>query len=423
MPQPRPRPDSLRSATNLAGVLAAVGPRDGVACLDLGPHTSLLTWGDGPALRVAEGWPARLRQMLAEAPHPAGGVVGWLGYEAGRAVERMPAPRVADNPPVCLWGVDGAMHLDRRLGHWTIHGSTAFVEEARDVLERAHPVPPPSPGVGVLSPPADGAVRYQARVRAALDAIARGELYQVNLSWRFTSACSNGLATWLRLRHHNPAWRGAYLRKDGVEIVSNSPERYLSVAPRREASRTVRSVPIKGTTRVEGGLAARRALLRSPKERAELTMIVDLVRNDLGRVAVPGSVCPEPRTLRRCGDLVHAEQGVTATLRPGCDAVDAIAASFPPGSVTGAPKVRAMEWIGSLESHPRGPYTGCFGWLGANGAAELAVAIRTAVVQAGQAECCVGAGIVADSDPVREWDETLSKGRALARHLQGRGDA
>jgi len=314
------------------------------------------------------------------------------------------------------------MRLDRRLGRWHITGSPEFVEEARELLARARPVPPPSAGVGQLTHPAESGLHYQERVRAALDAIARGELYQVNLSWPFTSACSSALDAWLRLRHHNPAWRGAYLRKDGVELVSNSPERYLSVAPRRAKTRSLHSVPIKGTTRMDGGLEARRALLHSAKERAELTMIVDLVRNDLGRVAVPGSVRPGPRSLRRCGDLLHAEQGVSATLQPGHDAVDAVAASFPPGSVTGAPKVRAMEWIRALEQHPRGPYTGCFGWFGADGSAELAVAIRTAVVQGGQAEYCVGAGIVADSDPAREWEETLSKGRALARHLEGPDD-
>ena len=146
-------------------------------------------------------------------------------------------------------------------------------------------------------------------------------------------------------------------------------------------------------------------------------MIVDLVRNDLGRVAQAGTVHAQPRDIRKCGDLWHAEQAVEAVLRNDADALDALAASFPPGSVTGAPKVKAMEVIHRLEPVPRGIYTGAIGWLSDSGDARLSVAIRTATVQGGRARFHVGAGIVADSQPQREWEETLAKAQALATSL------
>ena len=159
------------------------------------------------------------------------------------------------------------------------------------------------------------------------------------------------------------------------------------------------------------------ALWISEKERAELTMIVDLVRNDLGRIAKTGTVRAQPRQLRSCGDLLHAEQIVSAELKPELDALDVVAATFPPGSVTGAPKVAAMEIIHRLESAPRGVYTGAIGLFEDDGSAHLNVAIRTATIQNQRARFHIGAGIVADSEPDREWEETLSKGRALGMWL------
>lgn len=148
-------------------------------------------------------------------------------------------------------------------------------------------------------------------------------------------------------------------------------------------------------------------------------MIVDLVRNDLGRVARPGTVRTGERTVRRCGDLWHAEQRVSARLRPDRDAVDAFAAAFPPGSVTGAPKVRAMQVIHDLEAGPRGPYTGALGVWFDDGSARTSVLIRAAQLGPEGARYHVGAGIVADSDPDREWRETCAKGSALGAALAG----
>ena len=146
-------------------------------------------------------------------------------------------------------------------------------------------------------------------------------------------------------------------------------------------------------------------------------MITDLVRNDLGRVATPGSVQASPRRIRQCGDLLHAEQEVSAELLPQADALTALSACFPPGSVTGAPKVRAMQLIHELEPVPRGAYTGCIGSFFDSGSAHLSVSIRTATIRDGRASFHIGAGIVADSCPSREWEETLAKGTMLYRAL------
>lgn len=388
----------------------------------------MLTWGAGPAVSPGPGWIEAARALIhPRAARPdlpfSGGLVGWLGYEAGRAVERMPAPRgPTPLPDLCLWRVEGALCLDRRRGALNVGGSPAFVEEAREVLGSAlnhKPIPErPTPAAGWEAVSRDELRQaYEEGVRQVLEAIRAGDVYQVNLAWEQTGVpVADALGAWLALRAANPARRGAYLRREGAEIVSNSPELYLRVR-RRGARLLAWGAPIKGTADARAGEAARQDLLESEKERAELTMIVDLVRNDLGRVAVAGGVRARDREVVRCGDLWHAEQVVRARLRRGKDALDAIAASFPPGSVTGAPKVEAMKVIHRLEPVPRGVYTGAIGFLADGGEAHLNVAIRTATVIDGLARFHVGAGLVADSVPEREWAETLAKGRALARAL------
>lgn len=409
-------------------MLSCASRLNGFAALDLGARWTLLTWGAGERVQGGARWPEEARRLLrpnrAETRLPyTGGLVGWIGYEAGAAVERMPPPRGASPlPALGLWRTEGGLCLDRRRGVWEMGGSEAFVTEARALLEQAAALPSPRP----LRPGPAGweardreptRLRYEAGVRAALAAIAAGDVYQINLAWEERGLpVADPLGVWLALRAANPARRGAFLRLDGATVLSNSPELYLRV--RRRGDRLLaRSAPIKGTADARAGARSAEALRESEKERAELTMIVDLVRNDLGRVAATGGVRAGPRRIVRCGDLWHAEQVVRARLRRGKDAIDAIAASFPPGSVTGAPKVEAMRLIGQLEPGPRGVYTGAIGFLADGGEAHLNVAIRTATVIDGLARFHVGAGLVADSDPAREWAETLAKGRALARWL------
>jgi anthranilate/para-aminobenzoate synthase component I len=314
--------------------------------------------------------------------------------------------------------------LQHESGHVEVFGSLAFREDAATVLARssagteAPPLCRQPAKSSSAQPPAGQRQQYIDGVRSILRHIEAGDVYQANLAWEQTEisvACA--AKAWLRLRRENPASRGCYLRQGGVEIVSNSPELFMNYGP---ISRCMVSAPIKGTAGVAGGQKAKQALERSPKERAELTMIVDLVRNDLGRVAAIGTVAASKRQIRQCGDLWHAEQTVSATAAMGIDAVSAVAAAFPPGSVTGAPKVKAMSIINDLEAGPRGVYTGAIGWFADGGGAHLNVAIRTATVIDGIGRFHVGAGIVAQSEPEQEWRETLDKARALSRCLSTR---
>jgi para-aminobenzoate synthetase component 1 len=401
-------------------LLRAAADLPRLACFDSPDGATLITWSTDCS-PIDCNWDRQLRPSVPPecGVRFEGGYVGWLAYEAGAQAEQMPTPRgPRPAPDSCMWRVDGALILAPDTGCWASHGTTDFLDQAAILVERARHLP-----VGQVRPakrrkwsPAEArplAHAYTRGVAEILEAIAVGEVYQVNLAWEHTGiAVDDALGVWLAIRHSNPAQYGAYIRCDGTEVVSNSPELFLQVESR---TGRVLSRPIKGTASMDEG--AREALERSPKERAELTMIVDLVRNDLGRVAQAGTVRTTPREIRRCGDLWHAEQTISATLRTGCHAVDALKASFPPGSVTGAPKVKAMEVIRRLEPGPRGIYTGAIGWLSDGGDACFSVAIRTATVQNGQARFHVGAGIVADSNPEDEWRETLAKAQALATSL------
>lgn len=397
----------------------------GLAWLDGGPGSpSLFTWGPGAAVPAGSDWPTRLRGLLrpgpqfADAPF-AGGVLGFVGYEAGRHVERMPVPQGAGPlPELGLRRYEGGLWFDPRIGRWTAAGTAAFVDEAVARLDEVdEPAPEAAMGKGrradLESP--EGFERAVHQVQAWIRA---GDCYQVNLSRRMViEGIGDPALAYLRLRRSAPADHGCWLSVDGGAVLSNSPERFLRVSGDR-----VESLPIKGT-RPRGSGAQDRAwaaeLAGDPKERAELTMIVDLVRNDLGRVCRPGSIATAPRRVYALPTVHHAAQRVSGRLETGCDAVDALVACFPPGSVTGAPKVRAMAILGALEPVPRGVSYGALGYVADSGELSLSVAIRTATVVGDRAWVHVGGGIVADSDPSREWDETRWKGLALLRALTG----
>jgi len=390
--------------------------------LDQGAEGTALAWADPrlPSLpaRLEGDLRGAIRDACRSLP-PPGLLGGWLAYEAGAAFERMPRRDPAEVGLGRLWSSAGRLWLG--VGEPRIDGDAAFAKEAERWLAastgppRAHR---PPTGPPLVSPGQREA--YEDGVAQIIDLIGQGDLYQANLAWRSPpTAVDDAVALFLALRTANPAERGGLLRDEETTLVSNSPELLLAVDRRPDGALVARSCPIKGTVRRSAGPAAAAALWQSEKERAELTMIVDLVRNDLGRVAVPGSVKALPRRLRPCGDLLHAEQEVEAVLEPGADAVDAFAALFPAGSVTGAPKVRAMERIAALEPHPRGAYCGAMGWFAADGSARWNVAIRTLTLREGLAHFHVGAGIVADSVPQSEWQETLAKAAALWTQLRG----
>jgi para-aminobenzoate synthetase component 1 len=260
-------------------------------------------------------------------------------------------------------------------------------------------------------------------VRRVKDYIAAGDIFQANFTQRFETAVDvDPRELYVRLRRRNPSPFAAFLDAGrGRAVLGSSPERFL-----RLRGRDIETRPIKGT-RPRGGTPAEdktsaEELLASAKDAAELAMIVDLERNDLGRVADYGSVrVAEARTLEAYPTVFHLVATVTGELAAGRDAVDLIKASFPGGSITGAPKVRAMEIIEELEPTARSVYTGGLGWIDLAGDMDINIVIRTMLYDRGRVTYQVGGGIVADSDPEAEYDECLAKGRALAEVLGGEG--
>ncbi|MDA1053896.1 MAG: anthranilate synthase component I family protein, partial [Planctomycetota bacterium] len=268
------------------------------------------------------------------------------------------------------------------------------------------------------------AAEHIARIERARGWIAEGEFYQVNLAQHFTRATQgHPVDLYTRLRRANPGGYNAYVSW-GPEpwptgaLLSTSPELLLAVDGRRATTRPIKGTTARSTDPVEDA-AAVAALRASAKERAELAMIVDLERNDLGRVATPGSVTvgefPEVESYR---NLHHLVAEVSAELRSGLDGGDALEALFPGGSITGAPKVRAMEIIAELEPTARGPYCGSLGYIGFDGSMDLSILIRTITAGRGWWQMPVGGGIVAQSNPQQEYEETWHKATGMLKALR-----
>ncbi|MBC8010782.1 MAG: aminodeoxychorismate synthase component I [Burkholderiales bacterium] len=372
----------------------------------------------------------RLRAELAAravAPIPcmpfAGGAIGYLSYEYGAALDGVPPTAGPDDlglPDLAFAFHDSALVHDHLTGITTLVAPDAVALDRLRALILAPCSRLPAPGFSVgplradLLPDAYAAAL--ARIRAY---IAAGDTYQVNFTHRFTAPFSGSAAgLYSRLRALNPAPHAAFLDFDDFQIVSSTPERLLRVS-----GRTLETRPIKGTvaraTDPAADAANRARLLASAKDHAELLMIVDLARNDLGRVATAGSVHVAARhDLETYATVHHLVATVRGQLAPGLDRFDALRALHPGGSITGAPKIRAMQIIAELETSRRHAYTGALGFLGYDGDADFAIAIRTITCARGLASYHVGGGITWDSDATSEYEETLHKGRALHEALQ-----
>ena len=384
-----------------------------------------------------------------------GGAAGYVGYDYGAVLERLPAARYDDLaiPDVMLGLYDWVIAWDHRLDTaWIIstglpEAGAAQAARARERMamvrqrlraparpaarrprrpaadpEGAPPEAPSYPVLGVDGAEAIG-LRSTFTHRGYLDAVARvreyivaGDIFQANLSQRLQAPLGEPpFELYTRLRQRNPAAFGAYLDFDDVGVLSASPERFLRLD---ENGRQVETRPIKGT-RPRGlgpmhDAALGRALSESDKDRAENVMIVDLLRNDLSRVCRPGTVrVPELFALEQHPTVHHLVSTVVGELEPAADAVDLLRAAFPGGSITGAPKVRAMEIIAELEPSRRGVYCGSVGYLSVTGAMDTSIVIRTYLALRGRVYFQAGGGIVADSDPELEYRETLDKARAL----------
>jgi para-aminobenzoate synthetase component 1 len=364
------------------------------------------------------------------APPFTGGLAGYLAYDLGRRLERLPSLAAVDQalPELRLALHDVVVAWDRAAGTaWlvgrAVDGDVERLRRRREeLLDRLLDRPlGPAPQAADAPPPPDppqlfesnlDRVAFEAMVERVRDEIARGEIYQANVARRL-SAPFRGEAwpVYRRLRTGDPVTHAAYLDLgQGRALLSASPEPFLSVRPDGH----VDTDPIKGTrprgATPEADRVLARELLASAKDRAENVMIVDVLRNDLGRVCVPGSVrVPRLCRLERTGAVQHLVSTVTGQLEAGRDAFDLLAASFPGGSITGAPKIRAMEVIESLEPVRRGPYTGAALWLGADGAMGSSILIRTLVADGERLTLHVGGGMTWRSDPTEEWDETRAK--------------
>ena len=373
---------------------------------------------------------------LADAPAFAGGLVGYVGFETIRLVE----PRlVLRDKPDTLGTPDILLMESRELAVFdNLRGTLSLIVHADpsepQAYERAvrrldqlvHRLRGGGAGYPEVLDPAvldeahfvSGFTRegFEAAVRRAQDYIQAGDIFQVVLSQRLSVPFrARPIDVYRALRAMNPSPYMYFLELDGTHVVGSSPEILVRVSGGRIVLRPIAGTRPRGADADEDAALAAE-LLADPKEIAEHVMLMDLGRNDVGRVSHPGSVeVTERMAIERYSHVMHIVSQVEGRLNDRLDAIDVLRAAFPAGTVSGAPKIRALEIIDELEPVRRNVYAGAVGYLGWNGDMDLAIAIRTAVIQDGQLHVQAGAGIVADSDPGREWEETMNKGRALFR--------
>ncbi|HEX8940615.1 MAG TPA: anthranilate synthase component I family protein [Candidatus Limnocylindrales bacterium] len=435
-----------------------------VTVRDFAPDLPTETRPVPDALAALRAFVPRRRVLPVEGmPRFSGGAVGALAYDAVADFEPtvpLPAADPVGVPAAAFIESDLVLVFDH-LTH-TLTAIAALHTEAPDLegryriaeaaifeaLERtARPsaaelavgAPGGVAGLGAGRRPATGAPvpeedlgtslgrdAYEAAVRTAKSAIAAGEAIQVVLARRQTLALPvaadgrrvDGLALYRALRRINPSPYLFFVRLPGVEVVGASPELLLQVEGDRLTTHPIAGTRPRGATPAEDTVLAEQ-LQRDPKERAEHVMLVDLGRNDLGRVARPGTVAvTKYMEVERYSHVLHLVSHVEARLRPGADALDALRAVFPAGTLTGAPKVRAMQLIAAAEGERRGLYGGAVGYLGYDGNLDTAITIRSAVLRDGIAHIHSGAGIVAGSVPEREFEETEHKAAALRRAIE-----
>lgn len=375
----------------------------------------------------------RLRAALATLPSarwpdnislPFGaGALGYLSYDFGRLLETLPALALADvrlpssQMGIYLWSIVSD-HIRKQC--WLVCHPALPETEQQSLLSRLKGIPDEPLPFALTAPfqPEQNRADYQASFERVQDYIHAGDCYQINLSQRFSAGCSGDpLSAYQRLRKACPVPFAAYLESDDYSLLCLSPERFLSVADGEVETRPIKGTRARGATaQQDRQLAA--DLQTSLKDRAENLMIVDLLRNDLSRSCTPGSVkVPELFKLESYPNVHHLVSSVTGQLAEGRDALDLLAGAFPGGSITGAPKIRAMQIIEELEPVRRSLYCGSIGYIGCEGQMDLNIAIRSLVHQDERLYCWGGGGIVADSESESEYQETLAKVRVLMEAL------
>ncbi|MEF8889619.1 MAG: aminodeoxychorismate synthase component I, partial [Desulfohalobiaceae bacterium] len=361
---------------------------------------------------------------------PVSGLFGYLAYDLKNQIENLPQTAVDDLglPQMLLYAplalvehlsgsCQATLWIPLRRGE-----SPERAEEIREWFEARRHTPAPAYQTGCGPDPSlestfshDG---YKRAVNAIREYIRSGHVYQVNLSQRFRlKACGDGFSTFRELFGANPAPFYASIQAEDHQILSTSPERFLARQGREVESRPIKGTRPRGETQRQDERNAEE-LLASDKDDAELSMIVDLIRNDLGKVCAPGSIeVSRHKQLESYANVHHLVSVVSGRLIEGATSTDLIRAAFPGGSITGCPKVRAMEIIDELEPRNRHVYTGSIGYLGFNPCLDLSIAIRTVTLLDDEAIYSVGGGVVLDSDPEEEYEETLDKGRTLKDRL------
>ena len=401
--------------------------------------------GNAPADLLADA-----ERMLKQFPAPRepglppfqGGLAGFVAYDYARLLERLPAVHPGDPeiPDVFLGLYDWVVAWDhQKLRTWLISTGVPMMGPDREPRARERSeavlrflrterrndgttdVPPlPSRRRSVVPSANFTPVAYQSAVRRVRDYILAGDVFQVNLAQRFDAPLAESpIDVYRRLRATNPAPFAAYLDGGAFQVLSASPERFLRVDGRHVETRPIKGTRPRGAT-PDADAALGAELRASEKDRAENVMIVDLLRNDLSRVCRPGTVrATELLRLESHPTVHHLVSVVEGMLDEGRSAFDLLRAAFPGGSITGAPKLRAMEIIAELEPSRRSIYCGTIGYVSFAGDMDTSIVIRTLVASGGRVWFQAGGGIVADSDPVAEYEETLDKARALIEALGG----
>jgi len=410
---------------------AATGtPQGRYSLLLAAPGERLLRRGDGTLegpgkgrrfLERLDDWWARERSAPGRPDWPFAG--GWfllLGYELAEEVEpTLRLPRAPDDLCAVAWRMHAAVLHDHATGESVVlteTGSRWLADALREDLAMLGPGEPPQAAGFTVEEEDPG--RFGAAVEAALAHIAAGDIYQANLSRRWTARLPGSLApadVYARLRRSNPGPFSGIADLGGLAVISSSPERLVRVA-----GSLVETRPIAGTRPRTGEAEVETIaeLIAHPKERAEHIMLIDLARNDLGRLCAPGTVAvDEMMTIESYAHVHHIVSNVRGRLRPAVTPAAVIRALFPGGTITGCPKVRCMQLIGDLEGEGRGAYTGSMGYLGRDGNLDLNILIRTLTVRDGIATLRAGSGIVADSIPEQELEETRAKARGVLRAL------
>ena len=416
----------------VAGDPAAVivADREGVRVTDVVRPELPLEVPDAPPREALVALARSLRApRIPELPRLTGGLMGYAAYEAAELLDGHPVPDPASAPcpPVGLLVIDRAVVFD----HWTqrltlvAHVPNGAYDEGVAALEGLAATVAGATAPGLAPVPSGAAAdipgepnmsddRYREIVGAFKEHILAGDIFQGVPSRRVTfPAPDGGYPIYRRLRVANPAPYMFFVRMLGLELAGSSPEPLVRVQDRRVSTRPLAGTRPRGETEVRDRLLEHE-LLADPKELAEHAMLVDLARNDLGRVCVPGSVEPtQLMEVERFTKVMHIVSTVEGDLRDDLHPLDALAATFPAGTLSGAPKRRAMELIAEHEPDARGPYGGAVGYLTFEGDLDVCITIRTAIVKEGKAHVQSGAGVVADSDPQTELEETKAKASAL----------